>query len=74
MYNYTRFFIVQRVKDSLYYMSTDDKGEHTFVSSLKYAHKFIHLHEADEMVRSMQNWLKRPKFKLVIGKTISVME
>ena len=65
------FFIIQRKKDGLYYMETNDDGLRTFVSSMKLAHKFNKRQEAMDQMKAIKNWLGRPKLKLLTGQHIS---
>jgi hypothetical protein len=66
-----RFHVVQRVKDGQYYYKTDPDGQVWFVSDLKTAKKFYDMNEARGQIKKMQNWLKRPKFILIVGGHIS---
>lgn len=64
------FYIIMRVKDGLYYHQTDAEGQDWFASDITTSHKFFTREDANTKIRSMQNWLKRPKFRVMTGKTI----
>lgn len=65
------FYTIMRVKDGMYYHETDKDGADWFVSVVTEAYHFLTREEANTKIRSMQNWLKRPKFRVMTGKTIT---
>jgi len=66
----TAFYIIRRRKDDMYYVSTEEDGQHTFVSHLMYAKKFPNRDAALAQIRRLKNWLGRPKFDIVTGQHI----
>ena len=58
-------YIIQRKKDSMYFHRKDMNGRNWFVSGIKEARTFSYREQAKTCARDMQNWLKRPKFKIL---------
>lgn len=65
------FYTIMRVKDEMYFHETDEHGQHWFVSAVTQAYRFHTREEAWAKIRFMQNWLKRPKFRVMTGKIIA---